>query len=81
VEKETDEKGEWVKITLRGKWCVFVVCLALRMCQLTWIAGFPSLASRVSVTRVYIGKYESVAEPHPPASVDHKSKSEVRYGE
>ncbi len=20
VEKETDEKGEWVKITLRGKW-------------------------------------------------------------
>lgn len=23
VEKETDEKGEWVKITLRGKWYVF----------------------------------------------------------
>lgn len=22
VEKETDEKGEWVKITLRGKWSV-----------------------------------------------------------
>lgn len=22
VEKETDEKGEWVKITLRGKWYV-----------------------------------------------------------
>lgn len=23
VEKEVDEKGEWVKITLRGKWYVF----------------------------------------------------------
>ena len=22
VEKETDEKGDWAKITLRGKWCV-----------------------------------------------------------
>lgn len=23
VEKETDDKGDWVKITLRGKWCVY----------------------------------------------------------
>jgi cyanate lyase len=22
IEKETDEKGEWAKITLRGKWYV-----------------------------------------------------------
>lgn len=24
VEKETDEKGDWAVITLRGKWCVLV---------------------------------------------------------
>ena len=28
VEKETDEKGDWVKITLRGKWYVFCLSLA-----------------------------------------------------
>jgi hypothetical protein len=61
VEKETDEKGEWVKITLRGKWYVNFVSLdEVRMCRLIWIAGFPSLASRESVTSVYIGKYESL---------------------
>ena len=60
VEKETDEKGEWVKITLRGKWYVHVVWLELWIRRLTWIAGFPSLASRVNVTGVYIGKYESL---------------------
>ena len=59
VEKETDEKGEWVKITLRGKWYVIFACLSeVRICWLTLTAGFPSLASRVSVTSVYIGKYE-----------------------
>jgi cyanate lyase len=60
VEKETDEKGEWVKITLRGKWYVKFICFEVRMCRLIWVAGFPSLASRVSVTSVYIGKYESL---------------------
>jgi cyanate lyase len=29
IEKETDEKGEWAKITLRGKW--YVKLLALDM--------------------------------------------------
>ena len=76
VEKETDEKGEWVKITLRGKWCVYGVCLDLWIAGLIWLAGFPSLASRVNldlasgvrfeltsrvnVSTVYIGKYESL---------------------
>jgi cyanate lyase len=62
VEKETDEKGEWVKITLRGKWYVKFICFEVRMCRLIWVAGFPSLASRVSVTSVYIGKYESLPD-------------------
>jgi len=58
VEKETDEKGEWVKITLRGKWYVYVVCLDLRTCLLTWVTGFPSPASSGSVSSMHIGKYE-----------------------
>jgi hypothetical protein len=29
VEKETDDKGDWVKITLRGKWCVDPISLLL----------------------------------------------------
>jgi hypothetical protein len=95
VEKETDEKGEWVKITLRGKWCVHVVCLDLRIDGLTWIAGFPSLASkviaskvnaylpsRVSVTRVYIGKYESLPNRIVPriSIMKARAKSNVAEG-
>jgi cyanate lyase len=69
VEKETDEKGEWVKITLRGKWyvdsCCFVV--GVEACGLTNLAGFLSPASRlrgVNMMSVYIhvGKYESFVE-------------------
>lgn len=70
VEKETDEKGEWVKITLRGKWYVVTPCccaVVLGGCGLTSVAGFLSLASRfrsVSVMSVYIhvGKHESFVE-------------------
>ena len=75
VEKETDEKGEWVKITLRGKWCVYVVGLNLKIDGLIWIAGFPSLASRVNpvlssrlnVTILYMSKSnrcQTVLLPH-----------------
>jgi cyanase len=69
VEKETDEKGEWVKITLRGKWYVdscFVV--GVKTCGLTNLTGFLSLASRlrsVSMMRsvyIHVGKYESFVE-------------------
>ena len=94
VEKETDEKGEWVKITLRGKWCVHVVCLDLRIDGLTWIAGFPSLASkviaskvnaylpsRVSVTRVYIGKYESLPNRIVPRILIMKARAKSNVAE
>lgn len=30
VEKETDEKGDWAKITLRGKWCVYLYGFDIR---------------------------------------------------
>jgi cyanase len=69
VEKETDEKGEWVKITLRGKWYVFrwwcdVVVGGL--CGLTILAGFLSLASRLRSVGmsmyIHVGKYESFVE-------------------
>ncbi|KAF2863260.1 cyanate hydratase [Piedraia hortae CBS 480.64] len=32
VEKEVDDKGEWVKITLRGKWQVLPLCHKLQRC-------------------------------------------------
>ena len=39
VEKETDEKGDWVKITLRGKWYFRLLYLVEKMfltaCQVT----------------------------------------------
>jgi cyanate lyase len=60
VEKETDEKGEWVKITLRGKWYAYIAYLASFECLLTLFAGFPSLASRRIGIIMYIGKYESL---------------------
>jgi cyanate lyase len=60
VEKETDEKGEWVKITLRGKWYAYVLCLKSSERQLMLFAGFPSLASRRISIFMYIGKYESL---------------------
>jgi cyanate lyase len=60
VEKETDEKGEWVKITLRGKWYAYVLCLKSSECQLMLFAGFHSLASRRISIFMYIGKYESL---------------------
>jgi cyanate lyase len=68
VEKETDEKGEWVKITLRGKWYVFRWCccaVVLGSCGLTILAGFLSLASRLRGVDmdlslyIHVGKYES----------------------
>jgi len=69
VEKETDEKGEWVKITLRGKWYVVSsVCCAVVPGKfgLIFFAGFLSLASRLRGVDlgVYIrvGKYESFVE-------------------
>jgi cyanase len=69
VEKETDEKGEWVKITLRGKWYVFRWCcvVVMRICGLTILAGFLSLASRLRSVRmmsvyIHVGKYESFVE-------------------
>ena len=82
VEKETDEKGEWVKITLRGKWYVHVVWLELWIRRLTWIAGFPSLASRGKVASMYIGKYESLPNRMlPPALIVRvKAKSDTAEG-
>ena len=81
VEKETDEKGEWVKITLRGKWYVSSssicssswCCCCLGMHGLTSSTGFPSLASSllgVDVRSMYIcvGEYESFVVT---ASVTH----------
>jgi cyanase len=73
VEKETDEKGEWVKITLRGKWyvdsCFVVGVVVLGSCGLTIFAGFLSRASRLmrSVDMdmslyIHVGKYESFVE-------------------
>jgi cyanate lyase len=60
VEKETDEKGEWVKITLRGKWYAYVLCLVSSERRLTLFSGFPSLASKRISFIMYIGKYESL---------------------
>jgi cyanate lyase len=71
VEKETDEKGEWVKITLRGKWYValsFCGCFVVIVgnFRLTVFAGFLSLASRwrgvVMSMYIRVGKYESFVE-------------------
>lgn len=43
IEKETDEKGEWAKITLRGKWFVVSGC----NCEFTNVgAGCPIRDSR-----------------------------------
>jgi cyanase len=59
VEKETDEKGEWVKITLRGKWYghSFEICNLRR--ELINVTGFLSLASRAKASVWdYVGKYE-----------------------
>jgi len=35
VEKETDDKGDWVKITLRGKWYVYCSWVNTRASLLT----------------------------------------------
>jgi cyanate lyase len=37
IEKETDEKGEWAKITLRGKW--YVVLLHIRLIHADYLQG------------------------------------------
>ena len=67
VEKETDEKGEWVKITLRGKW--YVDCCFDVMAgdfELTILTGFRSPASRLGgidlSMYIHVGKYESFVE-------------------
>lgn len=53
VEKETDDKGDWVKITLRGKWCVYLDD-TLGGSRLTVFVGFPSLDSNRSFSvRMY----------------------------
>jgi len=68
VEKETDEKGEWVKITLRGKWYVASRCCVavVGIRELTLFPGSRSLASRwcrlnMSVY-IPVGKYEPFIE-------------------
>lgn len=55
VEKETDEKGEWAKITLRGKWYV-----ELQSIQFTGTNGAPGCHIRDSryVVRVADAKYD-----------------------
>jgi cyanase len=68
VEKETDEKGEWVKITLRGKWYVTLcwIDVVLGDFGLTILAGFLSPASRLRGVDlsmyIHVGKYESFVE-------------------
>jgi cyanate lyase len=44
IEKETDEKGDWAKITLRGKW--YVDLIVLRMAHTDRVTGCLTLASR-----------------------------------
>lgn len=44
VEKETDSKGDWVVITLRGKWYVSWCETASRHLLLTMFLGFLSAA-------------------------------------
>jgi len=36
IEKETDDKGDWAKITMRGKWYVY---FQLRMCRRSLYSG------------------------------------------
>lgn len=61
VEKETDDKGDWVKITLRGKWYVYPNVIFTLRCGLTWVTGFLSPASKGRTrTCFYVGKYESL---------------------
>jgi cyanase len=70
VEKETDEKGEWVKITLRGKWYVIRWCcvVIVGLCGLIILAGFLSPASRLRGVDmsmyIHVGKYESFVESY-----------------
>lgn len=75
VEKETDEKGEWVKITLRGKWYVYAIYMVWWRRPLICAPGFPSLASRRIISIVYIGKYESLPCQLLSQGVTHCTKA------
>ena len=58
VEKETDDKGDWVKITLRGKWYVLHMRFCSRDVLLTSVKGFLSPVSRWRTgRRLYISRY------------------------
>ena len=48
VEKETDEKGDWVKITMRGKWFVRAPLLRDRLTNRTKVAIFSILMPLVT---------------------------------
>jgi cyanate lyase len=78
VEKETDEKGEWVKITLRGKWYACFLCLVSSELLLILFVGFPSLASRRVSFIMYIGKYESLPVLIPLRTSICQERSPIR---
>jgi hypothetical protein len=45
IEKETDDKGDWAKITLRGKWSGFLV-EGVGASELTVLLGYRTLDSK-----------------------------------
>lgn len=58
IEKETDEKGEWAKITLRGKWYVVRSMMKYRPCA-DLDPGYRTLVSR-SHSHVVILNYATM---------------------
>jgi cyanate lyase len=68
VEKETDEKGEWAVITLRGKWYGIRCSCCSEM--LTWPTGCRTRVSRclvVAFTQIYCSRivYLYALSPQP----------------
>lgn len=60
VEKEEDDKGTWVVITLRGKWYVESIMVAWpRTLALTWTTGCHLLASKRYLPRPCIEQYQN----------------------
>lgn len=51
VRKETDEKGDWAVITLRGKWYVFITHMLIEL--LRFLQGYHTPASEVCTSRTH----------------------------
>jgi cyanate lyase len=67
IEKETDDKGEWAKITLRGKWYVY-----WRIAS--WSAADDCLGCHTRDSRLYIVRLDSVPDDEQQYSFRKEKK-------